>query len=246
MRSAPSLKPDVTVLKKRTEGAELFAPLRLAVRNLTVTDEASYAVADAHLGKILNARAIWLSKMEPILDPAKETMAAAKRTLDAARALFNEFDQPLGELALQVKGVMRDYKLAEAAEAERLEREKAEKARQLQAKLDEQKQKEEQARTPQMATRLAVKRQQTEQALAEVEDQEETRVKGSHSTDRRVRRLKLLSVRDVARGVSLGVIPIEAIEVKLTVLEALMRQNPGVEDRWPGVEAFMDVVIAKR
>lgn len=228
-------------LKARTEGLSLLQPLQPLVSALTVDDDESYLEADGLLGRIRSARGLWKVKMDPILTPAKVTVYEAKKTLDAAKALFNEVDNPMLELESVVKATMRDFKLREAAHQRLLEEQAAAEQRRFAAMAEEKRLKEEQATTAQMRARLATQRADLLAMAGAVKEEAKAapQVKGTSSAARRVQKWRVVDKAAVVK---------KLIELEMwghLTLDLSTLTIPQIQ-QLPGIEVYTDITIAGR
>lgn len=252
------------LVQVRTQGLTLTSPLKPLVDGLEVVDSDSYLEADMLLGRIANARAVWKTKIDPVLVPLKRAVDAAKLAMEGAKKLNTDVDGPLEEMEVSVKGSMKTYKLLEAQqEQERVRLETAE-ANRLR---DEAAAKERAA----LAAKTAPMRAKLEQARADLEAKAEvvqqqamtpTVVKGGASSDRWTDKIKITDLSKLVNSM-IDYVPhadiyrkneapwsllnnprvLGAIQIELN---KIFDSQPGIVETWPGCEIYRDVTIARR
>lgn len=269
-----TIEPPAQIVKVRAEGISLITPLKPLVDRLTITDPESYLAADGLLARIRNARALWVTKLEPIRGPLQRAIAAAKEAVkhakDAAQGadqLHADVDGPLAQLEGDVKQAMIAYKVEERRQLQAAEEERQRAAQTIRDEAARKAIAAVAAKTPQMQARLREQQAALEVQAAEVLTQDMAEpVKGASSNDRttaKVRIVDLLAFIHAAEdyhpqaGVyRMGHPPLrshnkrgelmELIEVVQARLNELYREQPGVVKSWPGVEEYDDIIIARR
>lgn len=256
---------DPKLVAARTEGIKIASPLSDAVDAIAIKDEDSYLDADNMLGQIRHARAKWRVKMDPILQPLKRAIDAAKLAMEGAKQLDGDIDGPMAELEVKVKEKMRFYKLVD--EPRMLREKQAEADAEIQADLREAERKDEQAQHATTAGMRARLEQARVALLTRVEETQESvedirPVQAASSTARFTKKCRIKNLEVFLKGMQEyssadGVMkmahpPYEllrrekvmaAIQVELN---KLWSTTPGVVKSWPGIEEFDDVNIAGR
>lgn len=226
--------------KVKAEGLTIVSGVEARVQGLTITDSDDYLSADALLGFIQNARKTWKGKIEPAIRPIRQG-------LDALYELNRSMDRPLELAEAHVKRLMKDFKLEEARqlqaekdERDRLEREKLREA-------EERRRAAEQAATPQAKGRLLAQADRLEEvAQAIAEQPTNTATAGSHSSDRRRKKVRIISHGALLKGILDGYVPGDVVEVNQTRLNAYFKDDPEGMQAWPGVEVYDDIDIIGR
>lgn len=228
------LPQSVQVAKE--EGLALLPPLQSAVVTLRVTDEDSYLVADAMLGKIQQARKRWSARIGKIIDPLWEA-------LKSGRELKNEIDKPLETLETQVKHSMRTFKLEEAR---RIQAAKDETDRLL-AEAAQKERLESAAKTQPMKERLKARRLELE-AQAETVAEQQAPVLAQSSSSRTVKKWRVIDAKVFALAFAHGKVPGDVLSVDQVAVNRYFKREGGAEAvaEWPGVEVYDDVIIAGR
>lgn len=240
------LQPKV-VTETKKEIAALTAPVLHHLAALQITDADSYLKADGLLSRIRTARKSIIEKLSPIFDPIERAFKEMKEARSAVSKLQDELDAPLAQGELQIKGLMREYKMEEArqiAVAEDKKRQEKEKADRL---LREAQEKEANARTAAMRARLAQKRVEAESKVEEVDGrEEEAPVKAAASSTRTVIKWRVTDFRKVLQGVLDGKIPEEMVSVNITVGNQCLKLDKEEMRQWSGIEIYDDVQIVGR
>lgn len=264
---------EAKMLSVRTQGIKLQEPIGDLVSSLTadfanantIDDlQAFYHEADHVLSQVVHNRAVWRTKMDPVLAPYLKILEEAKEGIKGAKALDGDIDGPMERQEEAVKRLMKDSKLKErqlleeAREADRVE---------AQRKRDEAARKEAQSKaaaTPQMKARLDTARAKLEEEAVAIEDaaEELQPVKAASSSDRWKEKCV---IEDMGKFIAamqdypstdhvykmktppLSILQdpkvMAAIQV---VMNRIWAGTPGVVKSWPGVKVFEDVTIAKR
>ncbi len=230
------------------KGLALISSLQGEVEALQVKTAHDYLTADELLGRVRSGRRKWLLEMAPIIDPAKETVAAAKKTLKGAEALFDKFDAPMSAMETGIKQEMREYKLEEQRQIQAAAEERDRAAMKLRQEAAQKALLEAKAKTNPMRERLAQARQALEQQATETEEQEAPAViKGASSTSRKVKKWRITDFQTFVTAAGNGkVVPISMVIVNDFEMNALLRHDPATLASFPGVEVYDDVVIAGR
>lgn len=268
--------PPVDLVKLRTEGSALIRPLQGRIVDITITDTQTYLEADAFLGEIVTARRLWTAKLEPVrtpqqraIDAAKVALAEAKKAAAALDGFHDEYDRQLVALETRIKNAMRDFKLLEARQAreeqERKDREEAEARRQA----EEAARQAQAARTPKLKARLEQRAADLAQRAEEIQQPEPVAPRptgGMASTARRMRFPVVVNpeaflaaaqtyrpAADLYREGHPPIVMVDRrgvekplIEIHLSRLEELWREQPGIVETWPGVKIEEDFNIARR
>lgn len=233
--------PDLT--KVTQKGFALMSPIQPLVDALEVEDESSYLQADALLGRIRSARSQWKLELKPIRDPAEETLKQAKLTVKGVDTLDTKVDGPLAHMETVVKTAMRQYKLKEAEDRQRVELAAENQKRLLLQQAEEKRRKAVTAATPQMRGRLAAAAAEAETKAEQVQAPAAA-VKGMASTARTVKKWRVKDLRILINTLTkMGVLD-EALIVNRTWID----KHYNIEDleQWQGIEVYSDVIIAGR
>lgn len=190
-----------------------------------IEDEEQYQKADALLGKIVSAKKSWLGRMEEIIRPISTG-------LERLHKLNREVKRPLEDLELKVKRAMGDYKLRELQRAQEEEEAKQEELRRLEAK-------KERVVNPLVKERI-------EEQIEQVQAFEPALVRGAHSASRAVRRVRVINVQALCKGIADGLIPADCVEVRQPRINSYHKEDMTTVEEWPGVEGYDDVDIAAR
>ena len=201
-------------------------PVLLRAVELEVVDSRSYAVADNLLSVIRKARKTWADRTSKITAPLKEAMAQLKVSMAEAKSFVEEVDSPLAQGEQVLRDSMRQYKLEEARLIEEERRkEQAEKDR-LWREAEEKRLKAEQAKTPQMASRLANQAAKLEVAAATVAAPVQVPVKVQGSGTRTIRVWRVVDLKALLQGVVDGTVPTEIISLDTGFITGLHRLHP--------------------
>lgn len=244
MSAAPSATPDA--VEVRIQGLKLLTPLRPLIAALSVTDADSYLEADGLLGRVKHARATWVAKFGPILQPLKAAEKNIKQALRGAKDLDAEVDGPLEQMELSIKEAMRQYKLKEQLQLQEAEEERRRKVEAMRLEAEEKERKALLAKTPQMKAKLAQSRQDLLIAAELVEDEPVTPIRGAASTSRSVRKWRVKDMKALLRGVLSGEVPADVIVTADPVIGRYWSSDRAIVEAWPGMEGFDDVIIARR
>lgn len=243
---AKAMIPDVLPAKQnlvayKKEGQSLIHPIQAELDNLEVVDAESYAETDALLGRIQGARRKWSDRIEKIIRPIRDG-------LNELYALNREVDRPLEALEKGVKEKMRLFKVEEQRQLQAAQQERDAEAERIRRQAEEAAAKEANARTNAMRNRLAAKREELEQAAAEVEAQElPEAVRGQASSTRPVKKWKVTNLPKFLHAITDGKgIPIEMIILNVPTINKYFKEHPEQVAEWPGIEVFDDVQIIGR
>ena len=218
-------------------------PVLLRAVELEVVDSRSYAVADNLLSVIRKARKTWADRTSKITAPLKEAMTQLKVSMAEAKSFVEEVDSPLAQGEQVLRDSMRQYKLEEARLIEEERRkEQAEKDR-LWREAEEKRIKAEQAKTPQMASRLANQAAKLEVAASTVAAPVQVPVKVQGSGTRTVRAWRVVDMQALLRGVLDGTVPPDVIKLDTPLVNGLHRLQPARVESWPGLEGFDNIQI---
>lgn len=212
--------------KTRLAAAALLTRLQPQLPKLAVieTDE-DYARADKIFGEVQATRKAWKLRMEDIIRPISDGLQKLYK-------LNRDVDKPLGELENAIERPMKAFKLAEARRVQ----EEAEAVLAEQQRLQTQQAK---AKNPIIQQRIA-------EQLETVEAWQPETVQGVHSTTKLRRKVRITNLQAFALAVGEGLIPVDALEVKQSWLNAQHKDDAETVEGWPGVEGYDDVDISGR
>jgi hypothetical protein len=211
-------------------------------QSVTVTDEASYQLADSLLARISTARADWKADTATVLDPIN-----AART--AAMELRAKYDGPLKLGEDRLREGMRQFRLSENRRIQQEEEKKRQEQLRQDREAEEKRQAAENARTPQMKGKLLAEAARLEERADLTAAAPISRpVQAAHSGQRVTRkcRMKDGQWRQILKGILDGVIPADVVSIQDSTINAYFKSAPAEVSQWPGVEVFDDVDIVRR
>lgn len=255
--------PKDTLVKARKDGNQMVSPLQLEVDILNIVDAPAYVEADSLLTKIKRARKNWEDRMEPIIRPIREG-------LDLLYALNRDVDRPLGALETQLKDKMKAFKAKETLQLRAAEEARQREERRLAEIAVEAAEAGLRAKTNPMRERLAQKRAEAEQQLAEVQDApapEAVKIKGGGNARkvlkwRATNRIQFIRYaldtllafedslgqdgQDLSCLLSIDTVQMDAF-LKLRQAEAKQKKETVPVGSWmPGIEIYEDISISGR
>ena len=233
----PALRQDIQKLSK---------PLLSQLDTLEVEDAGGYALADALLTRITEARKLVKERMAKLLAPATEAVNKAKESLQEIKALHADFDNPLSEADGHVRGLMAEYKHKERLQIQAEQAKKDEAAAKLQKEAQAKQQLIDKAKTDKQRERLESEKLAIEvkadvvKAAPVVTEQ----VKAEGSTSRVTIQVEVTNLMELCKGIASGEIPSECVMPNLVALKQCARA--GMAKEWKGVRIWEEVSIVKR
>lgn len=235
---------DNTLLQERKEGLSLIAPLKSKVTATEVTTADQYTEASLILTQIQQAKAKWLSRINPIIEPIRSG-------LDLLYDLRKDIVDPLEELEASLKKSMKAFKLEEARLLREADERKAADEARLRQQIAEKEAAEAKARTKAMTSKILDAKARLQQALAESQHKAAPEpVKAVGSTSRKKMKWRVIDLSAFlyyvlnSREEDLS----SLIRVDETQLNAFFRlAKPQAGQQWlPGIEVYEDIDIAGR
>lgn len=232
--------PRVNVEATKEEGLSLVEDLRESLSGFQVETAEDFEAADVLLSKVTKARRTWKGRMEGVIRPIRQG-------LDALYELNREVDKPLETMEKTIRRGMADFKLEEARLlAEATAQKEAEEER-LRQEAEERRLAAERAATPQMRGRLEAAASRAEAKADEVATQSTPLPTiAEHSTSRPVKRVRVVDMVALCKGVGEGYAPVEVVVVSQVALNRLLKDDPDMVAAMPGVEVYDDVEIVRR
>jgi hypothetical protein len=248
-KPAAPLTPPVTgpsaalVARAKREGLALVPPLKDAVEELTIETEDDYRQMDVYLSDIARARKTWTAKLAPIRDPLKEAVAAAKRAMTAADALFKEVDTPLAELEATARLRMKAYQ----TEKQRRISAAADEQRRIQEEIDRAAQVEAYGRTAAQRQKATATREALEEKQAEVFESAPVLAQADGSGSRVAKKIRASDPAKLLRFIADNYEELaDCAEILQPALNRRFKDDPEGMGAWPGVEVYDDVTIVRK
>lgn len=236
---------EVAEAAKRIE--VIASPVVKQAATLLVNSPASFQLADALLGRVIDFRKVWAEEVDTFLDPLKDTLNSAKRALDAGKAHRDKVDKPLADTEVQLRIKMGDYKRLEYLETQRLQREQQAETDRLEREATAKREAEAQARTPQMKARLANQAAVLEtKAAVAAQPVIAPKAVAANTTTRVTKKVRIKDLKAFVVGAANDKIPLSLVLPDILELTALYRVSPETVVAMPGVEIYEDVVIVRR
>lgn len=229
-----------TLVKARTEGNALVSPLKNKVESLVIDCEEAYQEMDGLLAQIMNARRVWLAKIDPIIAPIRAG-------LDLLYSLKNDIKDPLDDYEKIAKKKMKDYKLEEARQLRLAEDNRLAKIETDRRAAEEKQRKADAAKSKPLKQKL-----ETEAAAlttnADILDLGGAAkpVVAANSTVRAKKVAQVGNLSKLLQGIIDGVIPDDIIQINQVELNTAYRIDPETVASWPGVTIIDDINISGR
>lgn len=234
----PEVLP-INVEATKREVAISTAPVILRAKALQVTDAPSYALADALLSRLRDARKQVKARIATVLDPINQARAAIL-------TLSHDLDDPLEAAELRIRTGMQEFKRLEMRQAQEAERRRQEEEEALRKEAADKHMKQLAAKTEPMRQRLAAQRAELEEKADNVVAAPVLPpVKAAHSSTRTVKKWRVTNEIALLREAAdpEGSVPENVMMVDPSILNQWLKEAPEVLATWPGVELYDDVVI---
>lgn len=230
---------DAELAKTSKEGLQLVSPLQSQVNSVKVTTELEYMKADSLLTKIRIAKANWLNRINPIIEPSY-------KALQLLYKLRSDVVEPLEKYELSIKGKMKDFKLLEARIAREAEEKRQAEIRRIEEEERLRAEAEAKARTSPMKARLAEKRAELEAERLKLENTvAASPIQAAGSTPKATRKWKVVSITKLMEHLIENEDLTALVIVDQTQMNAYFKlEKPGVGKGWlPGIEVYDDIDI---
>lgn len=222
--------------------ATITSPIITRIQTIQVTDQATYAQADAVLTRIREARKQITTEMDLILRPINESR-------NAVITLRHKLDDPLADGEATIKAQMKEWQQEQSRLAlESVRRAQAE-ADQLRMEAERKQRAIEQAKTPQMKVRLQEQQAAIQQRAADVLVRPLVApVQVAGSTTRKVKQVRVADSLTFMRAAAdpQSDVPTEILVVDMVALRKLYSATPDMVKAWPGIEEYEDIQIVGR
>lgn len=237
-----------TLVQQRQQGLTLLTPLKQSVLDLDVKTAADYTSADSLLSRIRGAKASWLGRINPVIEPIRAG-------LDLLYGLRKDIVDPLDNLEVQVKSAMAEFKKQEAKQLRAAQEERERQEAELLAAALQKEERESQAKTKQLREKLQQQRAELEQKLATSKATESPApIKVAGSSVRTTKKWRVISIAHLAHhilgrdgNVSIDPELMSLLTIDTAQMDAYFKLCKPPVGMWlPGVEVYEDVTIAGR
>lgn len=217
------------ILAARVSALAITQEILDLAKDLAVETEPQYHSADEILHKIKVAQ-------KRLDQPFEDVIRPVRQGLDGVYAIRREVENPLIDLERTVKEKMRAYKLAEA---ERIRKEEAERARV-----------QREAEAAERRRVAALPKEAPAEPQAEIVVLHPTPVmapvRAASSSARTIKRWRVYDFEQVIECVKLGLAPVEWLQINAVAVEKAFKLNPALIDEVSGMECYDDIQIAGR
>lgn len=232
------------LVKTKGQVIRLLPTLETEVKELSITNAEGYGYADALLGRVRGARAVWAPVWKRIQE---KTIAPIREGLEELYSLNREVDGPLDKLEAAVKVKMKAFKVEEQRQIQ-VEKDKQEReARRLRLEAEEKERAAARAATPQMRGKLTAAAAQLSQKAAEVALQDAPEpTKGESSSDRKKPAWRIKDRLAFFAAIGDGTLPEDCAGPIVVIMNQYFKADPEGMKVWPGVEVYDDIQIVGR
>ena len=233
------------ILAARVTALTITQEILDLAKDLAVETESQYHSADDILHKIKVAQ-------KRLDQPFEDVIRPVRQGLDGVYAIRREVENPLLDLEKTVKEKMRAFKLAEA---ERIRKEEAERARLL--RIEQSRVAEEQLAEQARRIVEAAKANDFQKALEILEEEKpevavifaapvQAPVRAASSSSRTIKRWRVTDLDLVIEATRLDMAPTNILQINATKVQEMFKLNPASIDEIPGMETYDDIQIAGR
>lgn len=236
-KTIPQTEPPPDLAQVRASAAADQALIRTV--SVTVTDESSYAKADAALGIVLDKVKEYKSLFERINKPLREAVAASREAKDTVLKPWEQAEDLL-------RSEMNRYKREEAYRIAQEQELKAKEQQRLIAEAQAKQVRAEQVKSQALASRLQNEAAQSVLKAAEVQASVPKPVQATNTTTRKTVVWECVDLALVIQAVSEGRLPEEAVLINSAWLTQKLREDRAYVESILGIKVRDEVTVVKK